>query len=37
MTKNRRLQPTAIPAGCDVAGMGWIDDHDRTSARGRGA
>jgi len=37
MTKNQRLQPTAIPAGRDVAGMGCIDDHDRTSARGCGA
>lgn len=37
MTNDQRLQPTAIPAGRDVAGMGCIDEHDRTSARGRGA
>lgn len=37
MTNDQRLQPTAIPAGRDVVGMGSIDEHDRTSARGTSA
>lgn len=37
MTKNDRLQTTAFPAGCDAAGMGGIEQDDRTSARGSGA
>ncbi len=37
MTKNDRLQPTAFPACRVAAGMGGIEQYDRTSARGSGA
>ena len=37
MTKNDRLQAMTVPTGRDAAGMGRIEKHDRTSARGRGA
>jgi hypothetical protein len=37
MTKNDRLQPNAFPASCDAAGMGGIEQDDRTSTGGRGA